>query len=536
MAGLTIDAATEAAPEAVNSPCRLRPPCLRGRHGLLFDPDGNRVIRNIGHYYFTEDGLEHDLEALRRNHLYRRSDFVKRAKAWYKAEIDRLLHLVRVEEEKSPQPLTESGWSAPHLTAWEVATSAASQAFGAASNAGKIPKPQTNNHAVQSQTAPTRVQPPRVAKRKAALAAAPHSPAKRVLVAAPWSKKTTRELSHAAVRAAKRLRELGLIISNRTKQDDETTGDYSLASDDWNQFMQRNFVERPVLSSSSCRPNLNPQGLEVAQFAVRLEKAINEKITALLETFTELATAAPQMKDSPNFGGSPEHGPQASLPDSQRQLPSLPQSKHCPPHCVSPPTDTNSPYKHPEPSPSFEPAAAYTPGEDWRPPVIESPVTHLDPNVCSPKLSSQQTVINSKHEAPLTPPHHSADFPDQMPEADMKPNPTLGWWPPTTCIGCAFSPTARAVGEARSDGKSRTVNLIHPSPPQVNQASVMEVSGLRFAVDVCALARGRFGVVTEGQVNVVDVEEGGNESPHDTLEYAEEELTKEGEVMIFMIP
>lgn len=65
---------------------------------MLFDPNGDRVIKNIGHYYFTEDGLEHDLVALQRNHLYRRSDFVNRAKAWYKAEIDRLLHLVRVEE------------------------------------------------------------------------------------------------------------------------------------------------------------------------------------------------------------------------------------------------------------------------------------------------------------------------------------------------------------------------------------------------------------------------------------------------------
>ncbi|KAK4145625.1 uncharacterized protein C8A04DRAFT_26625 [Dichotomopilus funicola] len=375
----------------------------------------------------------------------------------------------------------------------------------------EIPKPQTNNHAVQSQTVPTRVQPPRFAKQKAALAAAPQSPAKRVLVAAPRSKRTARELSHAAVRAAKRLRKLGFIISNRTKQDDETTGDYSLASDDWNQFMQRNFVENHV--SSSFQRNPNPQGLEVAQFAVRLEKAINEKITALLETFTELATAAPQMKDSPNFGGSPEHGPQASLPDSQRQLPSLPQSKHCPPHCVSPPTDTSPSFKHPEPSLSFEPAAAYTPGEDWRPPVIESPVTHLDPNVCSPKLSSQQTVINSKHEAPLTPPHHSADFPDQMPDTDMKPNTTLGLSPPTACIGCAFSPTARPVDEAKGDGKSRTVNLVRPLPPQVNQANVVEVLGLRFAVDMSAVTRRRFGVVNGEQVNVVEIEEGGMRVP-----------------------
>jgi hypothetical protein len=52
----------------------------------------------IGKYYFTESALKHDLAALSKGAIYRRDEFYKRAKAWYKAEIDRLIHLHRVEE------------------------------------------------------------------------------------------------------------------------------------------------------------------------------------------------------------------------------------------------------------------------------------------------------------------------------------------------------------------------------------------------------------------------------------------------------
>jgi hypothetical protein len=54
-------------------------------------------VKPIGKYYFSEDALKHDLAALKRGEVYERDDFYRRAKAWYKAEIDRLLHLEKVK-------------------------------------------------------------------------------------------------------------------------------------------------------------------------------------------------------------------------------------------------------------------------------------------------------------------------------------------------------------------------------------------------------------------------------------------------------
>ena len=78
--------------------CKLIPPC-KGRHDSHHDPiDRYGVKKPIGKYYFTEEALRHDLAALKRGEVYGRDEFYKRAKAWYKAEIDRLLHLKQVEE------------------------------------------------------------------------------------------------------------------------------------------------------------------------------------------------------------------------------------------------------------------------------------------------------------------------------------------------------------------------------------------------------------------------------------------------------
>ena len=46
----------------------------------------------------TEEGLKHDMMALRKGDIYRKDDFVVRARAWYTAEIDRLAHLEKVHE------------------------------------------------------------------------------------------------------------------------------------------------------------------------------------------------------------------------------------------------------------------------------------------------------------------------------------------------------------------------------------------------------------------------------------------------------
>lgn len=80
------------------SPCRLRPPCKHGNHGSSVSPTGERGAKPIGKYYFTEEALIHDLGALKRGAIHDSDEFYKRAKAWYKAEIDRLLHLEKTNE------------------------------------------------------------------------------------------------------------------------------------------------------------------------------------------------------------------------------------------------------------------------------------------------------------------------------------------------------------------------------------------------------------------------------------------------------
>lgn len=46
----------------------------------------------------TEEGLVHDLGALKRGEIYHKDDFLVRVRAWYKAEIGRLTHLDKVHE------------------------------------------------------------------------------------------------------------------------------------------------------------------------------------------------------------------------------------------------------------------------------------------------------------------------------------------------------------------------------------------------------------------------------------------------------
>lgn len=76
--------------------CRLIPSCKQGHGGPA------KIILPIGKYFVSEEALEHDLGALKRGAIYpNESEFYKRVKAWYKAEVDRLLHRQRVESEVS---------------------------------------------------------------------------------------------------------------------------------------------------------------------------------------------------------------------------------------------------------------------------------------------------------------------------------------------------------------------------------------------------------------------------------------------------
>lgn len=87
-----------AAARAAQTPCRLVPPCKQGNHGFYIDANGERVNKTIGKYYFTEDALQQDLAALKRGEAYDKDDFFRRAKAWYKAEIDRNIHFETVQQ------------------------------------------------------------------------------------------------------------------------------------------------------------------------------------------------------------------------------------------------------------------------------------------------------------------------------------------------------------------------------------------------------------------------------------------------------
>lgn len=78
--------------------CKLVPPCKQGDHGPSINSKGENAVRRIGKYYFSEDALKHDLAALKRGDIYGWDEFYKRAKAWYKGEVDRLLHLEKVKE------------------------------------------------------------------------------------------------------------------------------------------------------------------------------------------------------------------------------------------------------------------------------------------------------------------------------------------------------------------------------------------------------------------------------------------------------
>lgn len=76
--------------------CRLNPPCKKGHGGPA------KTILPIGKYFFSEEALIHDLRALKRGAVYNdEKNFYKRVKAWYKAEVDRLMHRKQVESEVS---------------------------------------------------------------------------------------------------------------------------------------------------------------------------------------------------------------------------------------------------------------------------------------------------------------------------------------------------------------------------------------------------------------------------------------------------
>ncbi|KAK4133727.1 hypothetical protein BT67DRAFT_456517 [Trichocladium antarcticum] len=239
----------------------LLPPCQQGKHGSYLDSDGRHATKPIGKYYFTEDALKHDLAALKRGDIYDKHEFYTRAKAWYKAEIDRLVHLARVKEENSPddnkQPEPNPPVTAPTRTSITNPRSP--------THPRTTPKP-------KPETTPTRIQPTRAAKRKAA---PEQSPAHRS-TDPPTKKRQRRNPPPAPIRITPTANNPAHPDpdpdpvpphdphAGRSLADAETLtrGDYTLAALDWAQFVNGNQGElhRPA------RRGADAQGLDVAYF------------------------------------------------------------------------------------------------------------------------------------------------------------------------------------------------------------------------------------------------------------------------------
>ncbi|KAK4034844.1 hypothetical protein C8A01DRAFT_18410, partial [Parachaetomium inaequale] len=409
----------QAAAGAAHSPCRLIPPCKQGNHGLHITPNGERAIKIIGKYYFTEDALEHDLAALQRGAVYGRDEFFKRAKAWYKAEIDRLLHLERVRESQT-LPAADAAEPSP---ASEAPTTAIE-------NATPIP---SRVAVVRSQT-PTRIQPARAAKRRAA--------------APPSTKRPPRRTKTAPAPNPAPIQRRGPQPAGpkRTSTGDETRGDYALAAYDWAQFLNGNRGEHDVSPWSY----VQLQGLDVAYFCMRLERAAGEKIEEVLardvlQVGAQAEGAAEDGDADRASARAEEQQPQARKTEKNPYTELQIQIRHTPnPRCAL--LSHSRPSSNPKPPAPFQPAAALAPGEDWRPPTITTTPptsTTTGPHLKGTATTSKLRVIDnitSVNREPTPTTSWAADEvsrreemnrkqrEQQAPEADMEISPTLGRW------------------------------------------------------------------------------------------------------------
>ncbi|KAK4234886.1 hypothetical protein C8A03DRAFT_46856 [Achaetomium macrosporum] len=354
--------------------CRLVPPCQSVKHGLFIDSAGQTKTTPIGKYYFTEHALKYDLAALKKGEVYNRDEFYRRAKTWYKAEIDRLLHLEKVEKRRSSAP---------------------------------VPSPAK---------APTRVQPTRAAKRKATeqitTSRAPSQPA------------PIKDTEHA-----------GCDIEPETK------GDYTLAAYGWAQFLSGNQEEH----GRSAWSYIQFQGLDVAYFCMRLEGAIRRK------TYEILSRNGPSYLHMQADGDEKENEANPQLRIRKAAVPNF--------RCAL----GDRRYTTPAP---FSPKAALAPGEDWRRPTattttpVEAAHKTKTANGDPSKTYRLSLIISPSSAGPQT---RSAGA-----TTDTEISPTLGRW--------RIQPWKL---EEDGDGSQEL-------PVEDPGANVVEVSGLKFAVDLCA--------------------------------------------------
>lgn len=358
------------------------------------------------------------------------------------------------------------------------------------SKAGEQPQeiqPKSQQKKAKVPAAPTRIQPSRAAKRKAE---------------EPLPSKVTRKKKRKVIETVQEKATNSIPTEGKEQQpptdeeeeeeSGETKGDYELSLDEWRNFETRyNSATNPVTpmpspaSISSFSQN-HLQGIDVANFAMRLERAVETKIWDLI------------------------HERQGITIDKTAGGLCLRGYYHHPFRCA---LDGNY-----VPPPRFDPAGAYSPGEDWRPPVKGggegqkgglantgtkpvSPTTYRPPgsgNQIQGRISTKAFLPSSASKQQQTKNGAKVDMSPSIPP----PQPNLPLETPSWPIREANSTHQRILKpeintSARNSPAPEAVMEISPTlgrwrPPTTGfpledfAEAIVDVSGLRFAVDLCA--------------------------------------------------
>ncbi|KAK4099439.1 hypothetical protein N658DRAFT_164171 [Parathielavia hyrcaniae] len=191
----------------MSSSCKLEPPSKREDHDetvtLKSELDGKKIEKIDNALHVTEDVPKHnsDLAALIRGDIYSKDEFYKRAKTWYITKTNRLLHLdkakqvrklwwlypywdFQVEDMSSSNQLCchqqkqSQAPTSPHAAEQAPEFNSEGSLFqdqfpsSPQSQAPPTPPPPTVTPSRSNSKTPTRIQPARAAKRKAAESAA----------------------------------------------------------------------------------------------------------------------------------------------------------------------------------------------------------------------------------------------------------------------------------------------------------------------------------------------------------------------------
>ncbi|KAK4449626.1 hypothetical protein QBC34DRAFT_462905 [Podospora aff. communis PSN243] len=169
------NANANAAPSS-SRPCRIVPPCQRGGHGTDTSSGfgtGWQRANAVGKYHMTEDGLFVDLKALKKGDVYRKSDFLVRARAWFKAEVDRLAHLeLALSEQAGGASILDELYAEDGVILAKAAGSRRRKRKADSSDSefddgdNDEDKPAKKKRVGWSETPPTRIQPSRRARAK----------------------------------------------------------------------------------------------------------------------------------------------------------------------------------------------------------------------------------------------------------------------------------------------------------------------------------------------------------------------------------